>query len=122
MIDVSQQIINRHPIPPRNVVAHSDIAPARKQDPGELFDWRLLASEGIGLWPNASESRDRDFMEMASVYGYDMHTEKITAAFQRHFRPEIIDNKVDEKSTCLMAGLLEIINSQTNHPSYVVSD
>ena len=111
LIDISQQIINRHPIPPRNVVAHSDIAPARKQDPGELFNWQLLAKEGIGLWPNASESRDGDFTEMAKVYGYDMHTEKIAAAFQRHFRPEIIDNKVDEKSTCLMAGLLEIINS-----------
>jgi len=111
LISVSQQIINRHPIPPRNVVGHSDIAPDRKQDPGELFDWRLLANEGIGLWPKVSGSDGRDFREMASGYGYDMHAENTVAAFQRHFRPEIIDNRIDEESICLMASLLEIVVS-----------
>src|SRR5271156_4492223 len=45
-------ILARHPIPARNVVAHSDIAPDRKQDPGELFDWAGLAANGVGLWPD----------------------------------------------------------------------
>ena len=45
-------VLGRHSIPARNVVGHSDIAPERKEDPGELFDWVRLAREGIGLWPN----------------------------------------------------------------------
>ncbi len=49
--DLCLTILSRHPIPPRNVVAHSDIAPDRKQDPGERFDWRGLAQSGVGLWP-----------------------------------------------------------------------
>jgi len=44
-------ILSRHPIPPRNVVAHSDVAPDRKEDPGEKFDWEGLARNGVGLWP-----------------------------------------------------------------------
>lgn len=44
-------ILSRHPIPPRNVVAHSDVAPQRKEDPGELFEWQWLAQRSIGLWP-----------------------------------------------------------------------
>ncbi len=51
--ELCQGILARHPIPAWNVVAHSDIAPARKQDPGELFDWKGLAEQGIGLWPAA---------------------------------------------------------------------
>ena len=46
-------LLSRHVIPARNVVAHSDIAPDRKQDPGELFDWQGLATNGVGLWPAA---------------------------------------------------------------------
>ncbi len=46
-----RDILSRHPIPKRNVVAHSDIAPLRKEDPGELFDWEFLAKRDVGLWP-----------------------------------------------------------------------
>ena len=46
-----RDILARHPIPARHVLAHSDVAPRRKRDPGELFDWRLLARRGVGLWP-----------------------------------------------------------------------
>ena len=49
--ELARGILARHPIPARNVVAHSDVAPGRKQDPGELFDWRGLARAGVGLWP-----------------------------------------------------------------------
>ncbi|MBL4613774.1 MAG: N-acetylmuramoyl-L-alanine amidase, partial [Magnetovibrio sp.] len=47
---LTSAIIKRHPIPPQNVVGHADTAPARKQDPGELFDWQRLAEFGVGLW------------------------------------------------------------------------
>jgi N-acetylmuramoyl-L-alanine amidase len=51
VITLCQGILGRHPIPARNVVAHSDVAPERKQDPGERFPWATLAEAGIGLWP-----------------------------------------------------------------------
>lgn len=46
-----KEILSRHDIPARNIVAHSDVAPTRKKDPGELFDWKWLAGLGVGLWP-----------------------------------------------------------------------
>src|SRR5271157_5379879 len=49
--DLCLSILSRHAIPPRNVVAHSDVAPDRKEDPGEKFDWQGLAQNGVGLWP-----------------------------------------------------------------------
>ena len=52
LVDLARAIAARHPIDPRNVVAHADIAPGRRQDPGELFDWARLAGAGIGLWPD----------------------------------------------------------------------
>ena len=52
LVDLARAIAARHPIDPRNVVAHADIAPGRRQDPGELFDWARLARAGIGLWPD----------------------------------------------------------------------
>lgn len=52
--ELSKDIVARHHIPKRNVVAHSDVAPGRKEDPGELFDWRYLAEQGIGLWPDVN--------------------------------------------------------------------
>ena len=49
-------ILSRHPIPPGNVLGHSDIAPARKMDPGERFDWQRLAARNIGIWPKTCAS------------------------------------------------------------------
>src|SRR5206468_4383528 len=49
-----QAILARHPIPARNVVGHSDVAPDRKEDPGELFEWQELARNGVGLWPEGA--------------------------------------------------------------------
>jgi len=49
--DLCLEILSRHAIPPRNIVAHSDVAPDRKEDPGEKFDWEGLARNGVGLWP-----------------------------------------------------------------------
>ncbi|MCB2084799.1 MAG: N-acetylmuramoyl-L-alanine amidase, partial [Sphingomonadaceae bacterium] len=51
LLVLCEALHNRHPIDPRNVVGHSDIAPGRKQDPGELFEWKRLADKDFGLWP-----------------------------------------------------------------------
>ena len=56
-IDLCRAILERWPIPARRVLGHSDVAPDRKQDPGELFDWPRLAAAGIGLWPAAGRRR-----------------------------------------------------------------
>ena len=51
LAELARGVLARHPIPPAGVLAHSDVAPTRKLDPGELFDWAWLAERGIGLWP-----------------------------------------------------------------------
>ena len=97
-------ILSRHSIPARNVVGHSDVAPTRKTDPGELFDWPRLAVDGIGIWPDNKFAIDprEDFdatAELARV-GYDVSdTEAALTAFQRHFCPSNITSVAD-KSTC----------------------
>src|SRR6185437_9705520 len=65
-----KEILSRHDISARNVVAHSDIAPTRKKDPGELFDWKGLAEQGIGLWP-AKNAAAHSPSEDLQKYGYD---------------------------------------------------
>jgi N-acetylmuramoyl-L-alanine amidase len=106
LIELARGIVSRWPIPPRNVVGHSDVAPRRKQDPGELFDWRRLAGEGIGLWPEPAAASG-DAAAMLAAYGYE--TEDIAAsllAFQRHFRPHRCDGVADAETLSLLGGLL----------------
>jgi N-acetylmuramoyl-L-alanine amidase len=99
-------ILTRHPISSARVLGHSDVAPARKEDPGELFPWEQLASGGIGLWP---QNRDSDLGAQAlSRFGYDPHApqDKVITAFQRHFRPKKLDGIWDSECAGLLAGLL----------------
>ena len=99
-------ILMRHPIPSWRVLGHSDVAPARKEDPGELFPWARLAKAGIGLWPTA---RDSDLgPEALARYGYDPSAplEKVILAFQRHFRPDVLNGQWDDECAALLAGLL----------------
>lgn len=88
-------VMARHGIAAENVLAHSDIAPARKQDPGELFDWPGLAAQGIGIWPRPLKAdfhaADAAWLKAALVaYGYDpaQDLSVLLMAFQRHFEPE----------------------------------
>ena len=104
-------ILSRHPIPARNVVGHSDVAPTRKQDPGELFPWDRLKSYGIGLWPfEGAERADlppEQVLQMLAQYGYDIDAPAAAvAAFQRHFRPERVDGIVDHETGGRLARLL----------------
>lgn len=93
--ELSRAIIDRHDIPAHYVLAHSDVAPARKSDPGELFDWAWLAQQGIGVWPGdgISEDDSADFYAQLGKYGYDISDKDAAlAAFRRHFQPEIFAN------------------------------
>lgn len=113
LIELAGDILARHPdIRPRNVVAHSDVAPTRKMDPGELFDWRLLAEYGIGLWPEEADAAVLDpdaVTEMLSVFGYATE-DRFAAikAFQRHFRPERVNGRIDFETVRRLAGLLTL--------------
>ncbi|HEY4075761.1 MAG TPA: N-acetylmuramoyl-L-alanine amidase [Rhizomicrobium sp.] len=99
-------ILMRHPIPSWRVLGHSDVAPARKEDPGELFPWERLAKAGIGLWPISQDSALG--AEALCRYGYDPGAgeEKIVTAFQRHFRPAKIDGIWDRECARLLQSLL----------------
>ena len=94
--ELCKGIIGRHKILPYHVLAHSDIAPDRKKDPGEFFPWAELAQQGIGLWPEATDldERELDAEEIKSIltkYGYDRRADLKTliTAFQRHFEPGV---------------------------------
>lgn len=65
-----KEIIARHGIPSWNVVGHSDIAPGRKADPGELFDWKWLAQQGVGLWPEAKAEPEGMLTWVARLLGF----------------------------------------------------
>ena len=107
-------ILARHPIPARNVVGHSDIAPDRKRDPGEQFDWEGLARLGIGLWPEpATGPVAGDAREMLGRIGYrsDLPEALLVTAFQRHWRPARVDGVADAETRARIAGLLAAIGA-----------
>ncbi len=98
LIALAREIVARHPIPPANVVGHSDLAPRRKADPGELFDWPRLAAAGLGRWPDGAAvgQGEGDAARLLASVGYEtVDMEKTVAAFQRHFRPTRIDGILD---------------------------
>jgi N-acetylmuramoyl-L-alanine amidase len=105
-------IVERHGVVPANVVGHSDVAPARKQDPGELFDWARLAKHGLAI---ARPTRglidphwtDGGFLLALERWGYDVHDALAAAvAFQRRFRPELLDGTIDGECRAILLQLL----------------
>jgi N-acetylmuramoyl-L-alanine amidase len=125
--ELARDIMDRHPIPPRNVVAHSDVAPERKEDPGELFDWRYLASKGVGLCPKPNATtRVREFAigerdtAIADAQGklvkwgyevpthglFEAKTERVLIAFQRRYRQQRFDGRLDAETVALLDALL----------------
>lgn len=111
--ELAGDLLARHPIPARNVVGHSDVAPTRKMDPGELFDWRGLAAAGIGVWPEEGEMvpTDREAITgMLACVGYET-TDLFASlrAFQRHFRPERVTGRIDFATVRRLSGLVDLL-------------
>ena len=114
LIGLSQGLIERHPIIARNVVAHSDISPARKIDPGELFPWAQLAAAGVGLWPlgSADPVSDADTASTLQAIGYDLAENDLAtviSAFQRRFRPGNFDGIADPETRSRIASVYALV-------------
>ncbi|HYB08768.1 MAG TPA: N-acetylmuramoyl-L-alanine amidase [Alphaproteobacteria bacterium] len=127
--NLARAILAHHPIPAHRVLGHSDVAPTRKQDPGERFDWARLARAGVGLWPDASFRISANASRLGpgasgpavtnlqlalSGFGYgvegtglyDPTTEAVVTAFQRHFRQRCVDGVADPETVSLLHHLL----------------
>lgn len=105
--DLCLGILARHPIPARNVLAHSDVAPDRKEDPGEFFDWQGLAANGVGLWPEGGGAAVGDPLALVGAIGYrtDLPLPVLLRAFQRHWRPERVDGVADAGTLARLAAV-----------------
>jgi len=114
-----REIVQRYEISPTRVLAHSDVAPQRKKDPGELFDWRRLAAEGLAVWPDKVRARDRispinEIQAKLAKFGYavpqngilDNETRQVIIAFERHFRPHLLSGTPDKESEAVLDALI----------------
>jgi N-acetylmuramoyl-L-alanine amidase len=121
--ELARAILARHPVPARHVLGHSDVAPQRKQDPGELFDWARLARAGVGLWPDFGAPVETpqfaaDALQAAlTSIGYacpaagkgDAEMAAVITAFQRHFRPALCDGALDAETRHRIAILARVV-------------
>lgn len=133
VIALCDDIVSRHQITPARVLAHSDVAPARKNDPGEKLPWNRLSAAGIGLWvePTAIHAGpeldpgDRGeavshLQTMLKEFGYgievtgtyDTATMQAVTAFQRHYRPARVDGFADHSTTETLKRLLMVVASR----------
>ncbi|WP_420907210.1 N-acetylmuramoyl-L-alanine amidase [Yersinia bercovieri] len=125
---LTKDIVERYNIDPTDVIAHSDIAPLRKSDPGPLFPWKRLAEQGIGAWPDEATVTKyidgRDIHDTASIatiqqtlarYGYkipqsgilDDETRQVITAFQMHFRAQDFSGIPDVETEAIALALVE---------------
>lgn len=131
VIELCQDILKRHEIPSRNVLAHSDVAPGRKPDPGEKFPWKRLQENGIGNWVPVQPGIMSGFLQqgdsgepvaalqaMLSMYGYgiavsgdyDQQTYDCVVAFQRHFRQSNTDGVADGETIATLDALIKALD------------
>ena len=129
LADLARGILARWPIPPDRVLAHADVAPERKLDPGELLDWRWLAGQGVGLLlrdglspaagpplgPGDGGPAVARLAADLARWGYRMPAEhaygpalaRVVAALQRHWRPACVDGIADAGTRAVLAWLLD---------------
>jgi N-acetylmuramoyl-L-alanine amidase len=127
-IALARDVCVRWGIAPERVLAHSDVAPGRKQDPGEAFPWERLWRGEVGHWTEPAPlsggalfaheeegPRVRALQAMLALYGYgveitgvyDRMTRQAVAAFQRHFRPERVDGEADASTVATLKALID---------------
>lgn len=130
LIPLCQQLTKRYSIPAHNIVAHSDIAPLRKEDPGELFDWQRLAKHGIGLWLDhhffpadytplvLDKQQLLHLQQRFAAFGYklsstgiwDAETKAVIIAFKRHFCPYSLDENWCKAAEHVLSSLCKMKN------------
>jgi N-acetylmuramoyl-L-alanine amidase len=120
-----KDIIKRYSIPASRILGHSDVAIGRKQDPGELFDWKRLATNGVGVWPELTPVDG--MFEMGSImqgqknlkeigYGldvtgkFDQHTKNAVVAFQRHWLPHSLSGEFDIETAWRIKNILDVLS------------
>jgi N-acetylmuramoyl-L-alanine amidase len=127
VIALARDVARRWRLAPERVLAHSDVAPGRKIDPGEAFPWERLHRAGVGHWVPPEPLRDGRFFQrgdqgepiealqaLLAMYGYglritgsfDEDTAAVVAAFQRHFRPQRIDGVADASTITTLRNLI----------------
>ncbi|MDE2240257.1 MAG: N-acetylmuramoyl-L-alanine amidase, partial [Rhodospirillales bacterium] len=113
--ELSRAIIARHGIEARDIVAHSDIAPNRKRDPGELFDWQWLARQGVGIWTEEFGVPGDLLADLAAI-GYDIGLPErdVILAFQRHFLPQHLTGELDNLTACRAAAVRRLVDAPVN--------
>ncbi|MFL2886869.1 MAG: N-acetylmuramoyl-L-alanine amidase [Candidatus Pelagibacter sp.] len=124
LIKITKILIKKYRIQKQNILGHSDIAPLRKKDPGERFPWKILANKKIGIWHKLSTKETKQlrgkkiniqnklFIKKLKKFGYFINTnkknelKKFFISFQRRFRPEIIDGKIDRECFEIVKSLI----------------
>jgi len=124
LINISKLLIKKYRIKQKNILGHSDIAPLRKKDPGEKFPWKFLANKKIGVWHNLNSKEcnelrgkkndieNKYFFKKIKKFGYFVNTskknelKKIVNSFQRRFRPELINGKIDKECFKIAKSLI----------------
>jgi N-acetylmuramoyl-L-alanine amidase len=133
VIALCRGIMLRRNVPSHRVLAHSDVAPSRKKDPGEKFPWHSLANSGVGHWVQPAPIARGDGLKLGMIndgvrnlqqalarYGYgilvsgkyDAATQEVVAAFQRHFRPACVDGVADHSTLVTLQSLLATLPAE----------
>ena len=125
LINLSKILIKKYKIKKENFLGHSDIAPDRKKDPGEKFPWKYLATKNIGIWHKLDRKQlkklrnkkcnqllQRNFLNNVFKIGYSKNTKisnylrYVIKAFQRRYRPELINGKIDQECLLISQNLI----------------
>ncbi len=131
IINLSKLLIKKYKIDKKNFLGHSDIAPDRKKDPGEKFPWEYLAKKNIGIWHNLKKQKlkklrkikckeitKKNFLNNLLKIGYSKkmrnnikkreYSSFVVKAFQRRFRPELVNGKIDQECLLISENLIKI--------------
>lgn len=128
VIELSHLLMQEYKIPRANVLGHSDVAPQRKEDPGEHFDWRMLAQHNIGIFTDVAqgESDVLGLQNLLHQFGYaidltgenDEQSQNVIKAFQMHFAPEIVDGQPRGEYSGRLKELIRLEAGTGIEPTY----